>query len=380
MCIPTADHVEVDGVVICGVVGVRKEGDGTLSYGIRECGMDVRYGMALSFRIGTRQGRHVKGGRGTMSNNSSPLGLLTVPNPRGSSYVQTKQPKSLGQMVELMRDRGLAVENERELESALFDCNYYRLSGYFRVFQEDPAHGVNKFHTGVRVDDFIHPYRMDSRLRELILHGTALIELTLRSRFAYLAAMHGGAYTYANLSAYQDRRNRTGVEMREGLLTNIGKWVSMSSEVCIRHYRKRGAEIPIWAAVEVLPFDTVSRMLSLYSDTAVLRELYRSFNIRTNLRTASEIVHAMVYLRNLCSHHSRLWHREMVIASPVTKDMRSSYPDFDYEEKSVAGSLMALMYLVDSINGDNAYSRSVLDLIHERDDYLDGIVHPLHWE
>ena len=88
----------------------------------------------------------------------------------------------------------------------------------------------------------------------------------------------------------------------------------------------------------------------------------------------------MVYLRNLCSHHSRLWHREMVIASPVTKDMRSSYPDFDYEEKSVAGSLMALMYLVDSINGDNAYSRSVLDLIHERDDYLDGIVHPLHWE
>lgn len=77
-------------------------------------------------------------------------------------------------------------------------------------------------------------------------------------------------------------------------------------------------------------------MLSLHTDAKALRELYRSVGLCTNLRTSSEVVHAMVYLRNLCSHHARLWHREMVIPSPMTRDMKTAFADFEYGEKSVA--------------------------------------------
>ncbi len=59
----------------------------------------------------------------------------------------------------------------------------------------------------------------------------------------------------------------------------------------------------------------------------------------------------MVYLRNLYSHHARLWHREMVIPSPMTRDMKTTFADFEYGEKSVASSLLALMYLVRNIEG-----------------------------
>lgn len=127
-------------------------------------------------------------------------------------------------------------------------------------------------------------------------------------------------------------------------------------------------------------FDTVSRMLSLHNDTKALRELYRSLGVRTNLRTSSEIIHAMVYLRNLCSHHSRLWHREMVIVPPVTHDMRGEYPTFAYEQKSVGQALLALMYLVDRIDGNNLYSREVDAFLNTGARYRDGIAHPLHWE
>ncbi|RSX54092.1 DNA-binding protein [Bifidobacterium goeldii] len=291
-----------------------------------------------------------------------------------------KPAKNLDEMIELMESRGLTVPDHDEMRQILFDSNYYRLSGYFRAFQIDPAHGDNDFKPNVNVSDFLEPCRLDGELRSKILRGTALIELTVRSRFAYLIARNGGAYSYADIDSYELITNRKGVELRTSLVANIRKWMDMSNEICIRHYRKASEPVPIWAAVETMPFDTVSRMLSLHKDTEALKELYRSLGIRTNLRTASEIIHAMVYLRNLCSHHSRLWHREMVIVPPVTRDMRRRYPDFDYKQRSVAQALIALFYLTDKINGDDSYFNELIDFLSEHHHYDEGIHHPLHWE
>lgn len=291
-----------------------------------------------------------------------------------------KPAKTVDQMIDLMHERGLTITDESRLRDALMDCNYYRLSGYFRVFQIDPAHGDNRFREGTCDSAFLTPYTMDEQLRALILQGTARVEVTLRSRFAYLLANNGGAYTYRDPASYQSVYDRRGELLRDKLIGNMGKWIDMSNEVCVRHYKANGQSIPIWVAIEAFPFDTFSRMLSLHVDTVSLRSLYRSVGIRTKLRTASEIVHAIVYLRNLCSHHSRLWHREMVIAAPMTRDMDSMFPGFMHEQKSVASSLVALMYLVNQIDHGDDYSRELIGFIRRNRDYAAGIGHPLHWE
>lgn len=291
-----------------------------------------------------------------------------------------KPPKTLDEMVSLMQSRGLEIAHPDDMRRILFDSNYYRLSGYFRPFQNDPAHGDNDFKTGTTAEDFLAPYRLDTELRGLILKGTARIELTVRSRFAYLVALDGGAYDYLSETSYQPARNGRGVELRARLIANMHKWMDMSNEVCIRHYRSRNEPVPIWAAVETMPFDTISRMIGLHSDTNALRQLYKSLGLRTNIRTSAEIIHAMVYLRNMCSHHSRLWHREMVIVPPVTKDMRKRFPDLAYEGKSVEQALIALLYLVDEINGNDGYSSGMLGFLDAHPEYAGGLRHPLHWE
>lgn len=262
----------------------------------------------------------------------------------------------------------------------LFDCNYYRLSGYFRSFQVNPAAGDNRYRPGTRDVDFLVPYAMDEKLRNIILKGTAKVELTLRSRIAYLLASDGNAYTYMDPESYQDVRSKRGELLRDNLLRNMSKWMGMSNEVCMRHYRRKGGPVPVWAAVETFPFDTLSRMLSLHVDAKALRELYRSVGLRTNLRTSSEVVHAMVYLRNLCSHHARLWHREMVIPSSMTRDMKTAFADFEYGEKSVASSLLALMYLVRNIEGDDGYAMVIRRFLDSNEAYASGIRTALHWE
>ena len=318
----------------------------------------------------------------SMADNSSSLSLLTVLKPGGSSHngAESKPAKTIEQMIALMSDRGLAITDETRLRQVLFDCNYYRLSGYFRPFQINPAAGDNRYRPGTRDVDFLIPYAMDEELRNIILKGTAKVELTLRSRFAYLLASDGNAYTYMDPASYQDVRSKRGEPLRDNLLRNMSKWMKMSNEVCMRHYRRKGGPVPVWAAVETFPFDTLSRMLSLHADAGALRELYRSVGLRTNLRTSSEVVHAMVYLRNLCSHHARLWHREMVIPSPMTRDMKTAFADFEYGEKSVASSLLALMCLVRNIEGDDDYAMAIRCFLDSNEAYASGIKTALHWE
>lgn len=312
-----------------------------------------------------------------MNTNSSPLGLSTMPNPGGSFYIQPKPAKNIDGMIRILEERGLKITDGERLRRALFDCNYYRLSGYFRAFQVDPAHGDNGFRPGTRDVDFLIPYALDGRLRSIVLKGTARVEVTLRSRFAYLVANDGGAYSYMDPDSYIGGRNAA---IRDRLLDNMGKWLSMSNEVCIRHYRRDDRPIPLWAAVEAMPFDTFSKMLSLHSDTKALRALYKSVDLHTSLATSAAIVHSIVYLRNLCSHHSRLWHREMVITPPMVREISASFPRIPMMPKSVATSLNTLTYLVDHINGDVEYSGEMRAFLESNDEYAEGVIHPLHWE
>lgn len=192
-----------------------------------------------------------------MADNSSSLSLLTVLKPGGSSHIgaESKPAKTIDQMIALMSERGLVITDEAELRQVLFDCNYYRLSGYFRSFQVNPAAGDNRYRPGTRDVDFLVPYAMDEKLRNIILKGTAKVELTLRSRIAYLLASDGNAYTYMDPESYQDVRSKRGELLRDNLLRNMDKWMKMSNEVCMRHYRRKGGPVPVWAAVETFPFD-----------------------------------------------------------------------------------------------------------------------------
>lgn len=88
----------------------------------------------------------------------------------------------------------------------------------------------------------------------------------------------------------------------------------------------------------------------------------------------------MVYLRNLCSHHSRLWHRETVITPPRVKRIRARCSKLDGDVGSVANALAVLVYFADAINGDSSYSTEIIDFLSKDAAYRNGIMHPLRWK
>ena len=82
-----------------------------------------------------------------------------------------KSAKTIDEMIKLFEDRELIIADEEHFRDLLYNNNYYRLSGYFRVFQIDPSNGDNRFIAGTTEEAFITPYSLDAKLRALILQG-----------------------------------------------------------------------------------------------------------------------------------------------------------------------------------------------------------------
>lgn len=128
-----------------------------------------------------------------------------------------------------------------------------------------------------------------------------------------------------------------------------------------------------------MPFDTLSKMISLHTNTTAVDELNQSLSLGKNCQRAAQIIHSMVYLRNICSHHCRLWNREIVLPPPVLDATAERYGSYAYEDRSVWKSLIVLMDLIDGIKKNSTYSSMLIKQAESNDNYFWGLCHPKRW-
>ena len=82
----------------------------------------------------------------------------------------TKQLLSLQQQIDVLKQRGLFIENEEEAKNALDIISYFRLAGYWRLMEADRQQ--HTFKPNSRFSQIMSLYRFDEELR---MH-TSLVE------------------------------------------------------------------------------------------------------------------------------------------------------------------------------------------------------------
>ncbi|CTP92878.1 Abi family protein [Xanthomonas graminis] len=243
-----------------------------------------------------------------------------------TNHTYSRPWKSFVEQLALLHRRGLLIEDEGVALMWLQRVGYYRLSAYwypFRVFQmeQDAATGEIR---SVRTDDFVPGtvfsdaiglYLFDRTLRALLADALERIEVSLRVEVAYRL---GSADTFAHLhedSFHTSFRNKP--DHRSGR-TAFAAWqlrhqglVQRSKEDFVKHYReKHGPNMPIWVAIEVWDFGSISQLLAMIkvADQAAIAARYGI----EDWKVFASWVRALSYLRNLVAHHSRVWNRNMV--------------------------------------------------------------------
>jgi abortive infection bacteriophage resistance protein len=284
---------------------------------------------------------------------------------------------SWGEQVALLVKRGLAVSDESACAAFLAANNYYRFSGYARYFQQAPHLGDNAFRSGTSFEELCAIYEADEGLRAALIPALARVELVLRSHTArVIADTHGPSGRYLEADFYTDVGNA------EPTVLSCRRDIERSKERHILRYRSSNGvtpdfgDLPVWSAVEAWSFGTLSKCIERGARGALADEVATSLGVAK--AGFAYRVRSMVYLRNRCAHHSRLWNHSVIDAGPTPNNVR-------VKAKRLAGqfeprSVLDVIASVDDVLVRSRTGSPVLPALvqrHGRDSaFWEGLCHP----
>lgn len=280
-----------------------------------------------------------------------------------------------------MVSRGLAVSEEAKCARFLAATNYYRFSGYARYFQRAPHLGDDGFRPGCTFEEICAVYDADEALRTALVRPLGRVEIMLRSHIARVIARviadeHGPYGRYLEADFYTD------VADREPTVESCLRDIERSRDRHILRYRGAGgdsadfSELPVWSAVEAWSFGTLSKAIERGAGGTLADSVATSIGVAK--AGFAYRVKALVYLRNRCAHHSRLWHHSVIDAGPTPNNVRkkAKREAGQFEPRSVLDVIASL----DDMTARGGVARPLLPKLaaeHDRaSEFMQGLARP----
>ncbi|MHC1704885.1 MAG: Abi family protein [Tenuifilaceae bacterium] len=229
----------------------------------------------------------------------------------------SKPALSHADQLQQLQTRGLIIDDVAKALHLLEVISYYRLSGYWYPMLLDKQN--HKFKPDSSFEAVFNIYKFDRELRLLILLELEKIEVAVRSRMIYILSHSRGVFWYL------DTANFSNSFKHADTLSKIDTEYSRSDEEFIKAFKAKYTDPlpPSWMMLEVSSFGVLSSLYSCLKPGRDKRAIAKSFGLNDN--TLASWLHSIVYLRNICAHHSRLWNREMRIQPEIPLNPHNSF-------------------------------------------------------
>jgi len=249
-------------------------------------------------------------------------------------------------------------------EKALETIGYYRLRGYCYHLYDNAN---KRYRTGTSFDDVLNLYYFDCELSNLLFSILKKIEVALRARLVQSLLVYNDALILNDPSVFCDKKLFWQNHM------SLTSEIVRSSDVFIAHnLDNHDGAIPLWAAVEVMSYGTLSKTIKnlktgANSAFAQLANYYRYSGANGNLVKPSKDmltswIQATSTLRNICAHNSRIYNRS-INTSPVILQADRIIPQPQYN--GLYQIILAIKYLRPSDNDWNEFKNDLQALLNK---------------
>jgi abortive infection bacteriophage resistance protein len=261
----------------------------------------------------------------------------------------SKPALSYNEQLERLKSRGLIVMNEAK-------ASHYRLSGYWYPLLADKKNHI--FKADATFEKGFDLYKFDREFRLLILRELEKIEVAVRSRLIYILSHENDPFWFLNKSLFKNEYSHSKS------IKSLTKEYERCDEEFISAYKiKYSPDLPpSWMILEISSFGTLSILFSNLKPGRTKRNISKSFGL--NDKVFSSWLHSIVYLRNVCAHHSRLWNKVMSIQPTEPRSTQFQW----VENKTIDNNksyfaLCMILYLMQNINPKNSLSRRFKELL-----------------
>lgn len=245
---------------------------------------------------------------------------------------QIKPWLSLDDQVSQLISRNMIVSDIEKAKSYLSRIGYYRLSGYWYPFRKFQSVGDRRQNTFVDDTEFKHIiklYVFDKNLRLLALDAVERIEMAVRTDISYVLGekdaraheiprhLHGN---FTKRPAYEKnkRGRRTTKSEHHMWLDKFDQMVNRAmKQDFVSHNLEKYSYLPVWAAVEILDFRSMSMLYSgLKHDDA--EKIAKKYNCASK-KEFETWLRSLNHIRNIVAHHARLWNANIVDRATIPK-------------------------------------------------------------
>jgi abortive infection bacteriophage resistance protein len=257
-----------------------------------------------------------------------------------------KLPISYQDQLQQLKDRGLVVENEEHFLHLLEVKSYYRLSAYWFPLLKDKD--LHLFKEGASFSTAYKIYSFDREFRHLVLAELEKIEVAIRAKIIYIMSHKHGAFWFQNRYLFYSEIKH------KRLLEKLNTEYQRSDEEFILSFKKKydNPLPPCWMLFEVTSFGSLSQAYSNLKPGIEKREIAKTFGLSD--KVLSSWLHSIVYFRNVCAHHSRLWNRVMSIQPIIPRKTSDQWLETKVGDNNSTYYLLSmLVYLMNTIKQEN---------------------------
>jgi abortive infection bacteriophage resistance protein len=253
------------------------------------------------------------------------------------------------EQIDRISERGFS--DVKKYRSYVENVGYYRLSGYCYPFREMASNGktrLSTFYPDSSFADVVSIYEFDRKLREVLFSAIGKIEIAFRVKVAYtLGEISPTAHLQPKLLDKSCRENGEYDRFMDKYNNIVEKSQKKYSFVS-HHNNKYGGELPVWAAVNLMPFGCIIRLYHFVPIVKRKELAKKFFDLRAD--ELSFWIFSIGEIRNACAHHSRLWNYLMSIRPKFIEKGKNNRLPLSYNNKSRYKIYNTVLYIVYILN------------------------------
>lgn len=292
-----------------------------------------------------------------------------------------KKPLTIQEQIDKLQSRGLIIDGSddyQEIETWLKHVGYYRLSGYWWVYElkyPEKSPRDHLFKDGTTWKKIKHTYIFDQKFRKHMFTAIEKIEVSLKSLWAqYLSITYDTSHPHEQQRLFNDevfQSKRFSHCAYDSLVASY----KTSKEPYAIHYRNKYPELktpPIWVTTLLITLGDFSNWLKFLKHAKDRKGMLKDFPYSP--KEIISILGHLRWVRNVCAHNGRLWNKRspILFEAPQSKinELVFSKNDTNKLDSKIYNTILVMSDILQVIDPKYPFTYFIKDML-SKNKYID---------
>lgn len=280
-------------------------------------------------------------------------------------YSTNKIFKTLDEQIEILKNKGLVIDDVDSAKSILLRENYFFISGYRYLLLKSRTD--KKFLPNANFRELYALFNFDRQVRNIIFKNLLIVENNIKSIFSYQLSKKYGYKEKDYLRPSNFTNNPEKFRQVNDLIKKMKRQIRINGNQhsATKHYQMNYGYVPLWIVVKVLSFGIVCELYTIMKkeDQIEISEIYK-----IDPTTLCIYLPILSNFRNLCAHEDILYDYKTQKPIPDTMFHRQlNIPKQDGEFIYGKDDLFALIIILKRMLAKDEFKLLINEITYELD-------------